>query len=71
MERIERLETRERLAAERISLKVEMGIRSLDNNKQEDHKDFMAAAERLISEVTAIKKDLQAAVADQASTLTS
>ena len=55
------------MVAERISLKVEMGIRSLDNNRQADHREFMAAAERLISEVTAIKTDLQAAIADQAS----
>ena len=33
IERIKRLETRERLAAKRISLKVEMGIQSLDNNR--------------------------------------
>ncbi|KAL7615165.1 hypothetical protein Lser_V15G05831 [Lactuca serriola] len=59
------METRERLAVERISLKVEMGIRSLDNNRQVDHKEFMAAAERLISEVSAIKDNLQAAIADQ------
>ena len=67
MEIIERLETRERMVAKRISLKVEMGIRSLDNNRQADRREFMAVAERLISEVTAIKTDLQAAIADQAS----
>ena len=55
------------MAVERISLKVEIGIRSLDNNRKDDHKEFLAAAERLVSEVTAIKKDLQAAIADQAS----
>ena len=55
IERIERLETRERLAAERFSFKVEMGIRSLDNNRQADHKEFMDAAERLVSEVSGIK----------------
>ena len=66
IERIERLETRERMAAERISLKVEMGIRSLDNNRRADHQDFMVAAERLITEVTTIEQGLQTAVADQA-----
>lgn len=54
------------MAAERISLKVEMGIRSLDTNRRVDHQDFMAAAERLITEVTAIKQGLQTAIADQA-----
>ena len=67
IKRTDRLETRERLAAERISLKVEMGIRSLDNNRQADHKEFMAAAERLISEVSAIKYYLQTTIADQSS----
>ena len=36
IEHIERLETRERMTAERISLKVEMGIKSLDNNRRAD-----------------------------------
>ena len=53
------------MAAERISLKVEMGIRSLDNNHRADHQDFMAAVECLITEVTAIKQGLQTAIADQ------
>ena len=67
IKRTDRLETRERLAAERISLKVEMGIRSLDNNRQADHNEFMATAERLIFEVSAIKDNLQTAIADQSS----
>ncbi|XP_023754281.1 uncharacterized protein LOC111902691 [Lactuca sativa] len=67
IERIERLETREHMVVERISLKVEMGIRSVDNNRKADHKEFLAVAERLIIEATAIKTDLQATIADQAS----
>ena len=47
-ERVERLETIERLAAERTSLKIEMGIRVLDNNHIVDQKEFMATVERLI-----------------------
>lgn len=54
-EQIERLETRQRLAAERISLKVEMGIRALDNNRTTKHKKFITIVERLIQEVSAIK----------------
>ena len=59
------METRERLDADRISLKVEMGIRSLDNNRQAHHNEFMAASECLISEVSTIKDNRQATIADQ------
>ena len=64
IERIERLETRERLDANQISLKFEMGIRSLDTSRQAEHKQFMATVYRLISQVSAIKIDLQTAIAD-------
>ena len=36
-ERLERLETRERMTAERLSLEVEMGIRAPDNSRTTDH----------------------------------
>ena len=65
-EQVERIETRERLAVERISLNVEMGIRALDSNRTADHKEFLAAAERLIQEVSAIKAELQYTTVDQA-----
>lgn len=66
MARVERLEVNERMDAERISLKFEMGIRSPDNNRTVDHKDFMATIERLIQEVSAIKNDLKTTIADHA-----
>ena len=44
-----------------------MGIRSLDNNRKAYHKEFLATAERLMSEVTAVINDLQVAISDQAS----
>ena len=67
IKRIERLETRERLAAKRISLKVEMGSRSLDNNRQANHKEVMVAAEHLISDVSTIEDNLQTTITDQSS----
>lgn len=57
VEWVERLETREQLAAERISLKVEMGIRALDNNRTANHKEFLANVERLIQESPQLKSN--------------
>ena len=58
-ERVERLEARERLAVERISLKVEMGIRALDNARTADHKQFLSTAKTLIQDVTTIKEEIK------------
>ena len=66
VERVERLETIERLAAQRISLKVEMGIRALDNNRTADHKQFLSTAETLIQEVTAIQEEIKSTIDHQA-----
>ena len=55
IERVERLETRERLAAEWILLHIELGIRDLDTSHFTDHKQFLATAENLISQVTTLK----------------
>lgn len=65
-ERVERLEARECLAAERISLKVEMGIWALDNNRTADHKKFLSIAKTLIQEVTSIKEEIKSTLDRQA-----
>lgn len=65
IDRVEHLEARERLFVEHISLKVEMGIRALDNTRKADHHQFIAIAEKLISEVSTIKSDLQSIITDQ------
>ena len=62
IDRIDWLESRERHGAERIYLKVEMGIRALDTNHKSDHQEFLATAERLIS---AIKSELQEIISNQ------
>ena len=46
-------------------MKVKMGIRSLDTSRKVDYQQFMTIAECLISEVSAIKVELQAIIADQ------
>lgn len=67
-ERVERLEERELLSAERISLMVEMGIRALDNNRTTDHKQFLSTAKNLIKEVTTLKNEIQSTLENQATT---
>ncbi|KAL7595290.1 hypothetical protein Lser_V15G29353 [Lactuca serriola] len=64
-ERVEILETRERLTSERISLKIEMGIRALDNNCTADQKQFVSTAENLIKEVTALKEEIKSTLESQ------
>ena len=54
------------MATERTSLKVEIGIRALDNNRTVDHKEFLVTDECLIQEVSAIKTELQSTIMDQA-----
>lgn len=42
-----------------------MGIRSLDTSRKADHQQFIATAERLITEVSTIKVELQSTIAGQ------
>lgn len=65
IECIEHLEAREWLVAERISLKVEMGIQALDNNHKVDHQQIITTVEKLIYEVSSIKFELQSIITDQ------
>ena len=53
------METRERIAAERIVLQVEMGIRDLHNRRTVNHKEFMLKVEDFIKEVLQLKIELQ------------
>lgn len=64
-ERVERLETKERLAIERFTLKIEMGIWALDNNRIVDQKQFLATAENHIKEVIAFKNELKTTLDNQ------
>ena len=65
IDHIKRLKAREHLTSECISLKVEMGIRALDNTRKADHQQFISTAEKLITEVSTIKYDLQSIITDQ------
>ncbi|XP_023754907.1 uncharacterized protein LOC111903362 [Lactuca sativa] len=65
VERVEILETREHLTSERISLKIEMGIRALDNNRTADQKQFVSTAENLIKEVTTLKEEIKSTLESQ------
>ena len=67
IDRIEKLEAKERLAIECISLKVKIGISALHNNRKADHQHVISTAEKLISEVSSIKSDLQAIISDKSS----
>lgn len=59
VERVKRLETRERMVVERMILRVEMVIRDLDNRRIAGHKDIMCKVEASIKEVTKLKDVLQ------------
>lgn len=65
MERVETLETSERLLAQRVSHSIEMGIRYLDNHQTADHKDFIATADRLIKEISILKDEFNASLDKQ------
>lgn len=54
-ERIERLETREQMTIECILVRIEMGIRDLDNRRTAYHKDFISKAKNFITEVKKLK----------------
>lgn len=57
IDRIERREAREKLAIECMLLKIEMGIRDLDNRWTTDHTQFISTAEKLTSQVIALVCD--------------
>lgn len=66
VERVEWLETKERMNEERMIIGVEMGIRELDNNKTVDQKEFISTVERLIMEVTTLKDEFKLTLEKQA-----
>lgn len=67
VERVEQLETRERVATEQMIIRVKMGIRQLDNRRTVDHKEFISTAEKLILEITTLKNDFNQSLEKQAS----
>lgn len=66
VDRVECLETREKNAAERILLRIKMGIRDLDNRRTADHSQFLSTAEKLISQVVSLKEEIKSSLEAQA-----
>lgn len=66
-EHIEVLEIREMMNAQRILLKIAMGIRDLNNRRTTYHKEFLSIAENIIKEVTKLKYDFKKTLERQAS----
>lgn len=56
--RLTYIEQQEKWVAGRIDLRVEMGIRQLDQQRQEDHKQFIKKTEDLIFEGKELKDQL-------------
>lgn len=53
------------MLAQRVSLKIEIGIRDLDNRRTADHKEFLSTTEKLIKEIRTLKDEFKVSLEKQ------
>ena len=64
-ERILKIEAREELTAQQLLLKIEQGLKALDEQRKKYHEQFLQKVKEFITEVRALKEKLQKVIEEQ------